>query len=161
MLKLVRILRHTPVWRFSALIIKPQCSSECLPPQMKTCSVLWKAHYCVSLSASIFWNVLICRKGLYPVFVWEPPDAAGELHHPSPQADGEPAASAGECGQDALLHGPRHQLLPRGQRHRQDHQRGVRLRWRWGVCCGNGYLCQSVWWFVSGRRADWMSILLV
>lgn len=66
--------------------------------------------------------------GLHPVVLREPPDAAGELHHPRPQADGESAVSAGERGQDPVVHGPRHQLLPRGQGHRPDHPGGVRPR---------------------------------
>lgn len=47
-------------------------------------------------------------KGFHPVFLRESADAAGELHHPGAQTDGEPAASAGKRGQDSVLHGPRH-----------------------------------------------------
>lgn len=59
----------------------------------------------------------VLAEGFYPVFLRESSDAAGELHHPGAQTDGEPAASARKRGQDTVLHGPRHQLLPRGQRH--------------------------------------------
>lgn len=105
----------------------------------------------------------VLAEGFHPVLLWESSDAAGELHHPGAQTDGEPAASAGKRGQDSVLHGPRHQLLPRGQRHGQDHQRGVGRQafGTVGVCVTEK--CDfSCFLFCSlGRPADWTSIWLV
>lgn len=93
----------------------------------------------LQLTLKLLWSLFLTRAaftliplGFHPVFVREPSDAAGELHHPGSQADREPAAAAGERGQNPVLHGPRHQLLPRGQRHRQDHQRGVSTTFIYG-----------------------------
>lgn len=109
------------------------------------------------MTRAVFTDLWPLPVGLHPVFLRESSDAAGELHHPSTQTDGEPAASAGKRGQDPVLHGPRHQLLPRGQRHRQDHQRRVRRHSLSGA---------AVWWgkrdsvvlFPLGRPAGWTSI---
>lgn len=102
----------------------------------------------------------VLAEGFYPVFLRESSDAAGELHHPGAQTDGEPAASAGKRGQDAVLHGSRHQLLPRGQRHGQDHQRrvGRQAFSRVAVCVVENVTLVV---FSLGRPADWTSIWLV
>lgn len=96
--------------------------------------------------SDVFWVFFFCcwflLPGLHPVVLWESSDAAGKLHHPRPQADGEPAAAAGERGQDPVLYGPCHQLLPCGQGHRQDHQRGVR---REGQAFPPGPSCHVTW----------------
>ena len=73
--------------------------------------------------------------GVHPVLRWEPSHAAGELHHPGAQTDREPAEAPGERWQNPLMHGPCYKLLPRGQRHRQDHQRGVSLGLRLASAC--------------------------
>lgn len=101
----------------------------------------------------------LLAEGFYPVFLWESSDAAGELNHPSAQTDGEPTASAGQRGQDAVLHGPRHQLLPRGQRHGQDHQRRVgRQACSRCLCCGK---CDSCCFFFrpTGRLDEYLACI--
>lgn len=115
------------------------------------------------LSKAMFPSGLLLL-GVHPVVLRKSADAAGELHHTSSQTDREPAAAAGQRGQDTVLHGPCHQLLPCGQGHGQDHQGGVRCLavsvdvWMVERMCDDSLcVCDCV----SGRQADWMSILPV